>query len=157
MKIQLQVCLSFGLSVILFSCSGGNSTADLVNEHNAKLEGRWKVTRIVDNGRVAPEEVVKDRYVFFKNGKLWPGKKEDGDKDTKNRNISFKLDPSTEPATFISMKTENGKEEKVLGIYKFEGNKFIMCMGEHPSASKPKEFKCEEGNNDHVLMEMVKE
>lgn len=130
----------FGLLLILTACSGFNETDDLLKKHNTKIEGRWKLLKMVQDGELSPESFLKENYFFFKKGRMWMGNKEQDLPPQNEPQLSFKLDPGAKPANLDITNIQNEKDPPVNGIYKFENDLLIICLPEKEGFQRPKDF-----------------
>jgi uncharacterized protein (TIGR03067 family) len=97
-----------------------------------RIQGTWKVVRLIVNGEDLPPEVIGKGQLIFKDDKLTF---KDGDR---TKDATFTLDPKKTPPA-IDLR-EPGKDGKVLrGIYQLDGDDLKICIpffGEE----RPKEF-----------------
>ena len=103
-----------------------------------KLQGKWTVASIDENGKAAPADEVA-RFEITIKGDLFSIKT----KDEANKELTIKLDPSAKPAT-IDMKPKDGKEKNVMGIYKLDGDTLTICATDE-NKERPKEFSATKG------------
>ena len=63
-------------------------------------------------------------------------------KDGKDDPKGYTLDTSKTPHEIDVTSKQNGKEEKMYGIYKVDGDKLVLCVAmSDKAADRPKEFK----------------
>jgi uncharacterized protein (TIGR03067 family) len=107
----------------------------------ARQQGVWRTSTSIYNGQEASAETVrsitrtveKDHVVWKRDGKSFAGTR-------------IVLDPSRDPKA-IDVIPDGGpnRDERVLGIYKLEGDRLTICMAA-PGKPRPSEFKAEKGN-----------
>jgi uncharacterized protein (TIGR03067 family) len=122
-----------------------------VQEEIERHQGIWRTSTSVYDGQEAPAEVVrsitrtvdKDHVVWKRDGKSFAGTK-------------IELDPSRDPKA-IDVIPDGGQDrgERVLGIYKLEGDRLTICMAA-PGQPRPKAFKAEKGSG-HTLRTFIRE
>ena len=118
----------------------------LANEPPAKDElkqhqGTWAVTSSIYDGRPAPEaifrsiqRVVDGNHVYWtRDGKRFAG-------------TTIELDPAASPKA-IDVIPDGGpnRGERVLGIYKLDGDGLTICVAE-PRRPRPKDFQAGKGS-----------
>jgi uncharacterized protein (TIGR03067 family) len=118
-----------------------NADDKAVKDELKRHEGTWSVTSSVYDGQAASEDLVRsimrivegDHAVWERDGKRFAG-------------TTIELDPAREPNA-IDVIPDGGRNrgERVLGIYKLEGDKLTICMAD-PGKSRPTEFKAERGS-----------
>lgn len=114
---------------------------EAVKEELARHQGTWRAIRSVYEGAEAPAEVVRsiartveqDHVVWRRDGKSFAGTR-------------IELDPLRHPKA-IDVIPDGGKDrgERVLGIYKLEGDRLTICMAA-PEKPRPKAFKADKGS-----------
>jgi uncharacterized protein (TIGR03067 family) len=114
--------------------AGGDAKADL-----KKFAGTWSVESAKKGGKELPENEAKEiRFIF--NGDKMTFKKGDEAKEA-----TFTIDSTKKPPHFEVM--IEGKSHP--GIYKFEGDKLQLCVGEN---ERPSEFKSEDGSRTMLII-----
>jgi len=102
-----------------------------------KLQGKWLVVALVQNGKEVPEKNLKDARLTLRiKGNTFTFTTP---KRTQQGTVS--IDPSKKPKTIDLLETpEKGKEKKkaVLGIYEWVGPKLKIAADEK---KRPSEFK----------------
>jgi uncharacterized protein (TIGR03067 family) len=134
-----RLVLLVGLLVI--GRGGVAVSRDAVEDELKRHQGTWAVTSSIYDGRPAPEEVVRsikrivnDNHVVWKrDGKSFAG-------------TTVQLDPVAEPKA-IDVIPDGGRNrgERVLGIYKLDGDRLTICMAA-PGQPRPKEFQADKGS-----------
>jgi len=114
----------------------------------AKLDGTWVVVSMLKEGK--QDDDIKGDKVTFKDGKL-NVKNPDKNKDEQG---TYKLDASAKPKTIDIMPA--GSDKAIVGIYKVEGDKLIVCGSHEPGGTRPTEFSSKEGSG-LMLVELKRE
>ncbi|MDW8265371.1 MAG: TIGR03067 domain-containing protein [Gemmataceae bacterium] len=110
------------------------------------FEGDWTFESWQQSGEQLPEDLLKtaswtvkgDRYTFE-----LAGDREEG---------TIKLDPSRKPAA-LELKITEGKDKgkTQVGIYKFDGDKIIICLAQPGEKERPADFATTE-DDDNILV-----
>src|SRR6266511_2312577 len=115
---------------------------DEVKKELERFQGTWNLVGREYNGKAAAEDDVK-----VMEGKLVIT----GDKVTYTsrgsdaREVTFKIDPTAKPRAIEWTVTKGpAKGDKVLAIYKIEGDRMTVCAG--TSEKRPKEFATKAGS-----------
>jgi uncharacterized protein (TIGR03067 family) len=109
--------------------------------------GAWKLIKGRGNGEeVPPDLVVSVRLVFESDGKLLLQGVSGKDKGR------FKIDSTPSPG-HIQLLLED-KKETVDGIYKFDGNRLILCFPDlgQKSTDRPTQFSAEKGSKQVMFV-----
>jgi uncharacterized protein (TIGR03067 family) len=135
---------AYRLVLSLFAVGLGSAVAageGAVKEELERHQGTWVVTSSIFDGQPAPAAIVRsikrivtsDHVVWKRDGKSFAGTK-------------VELDPAAEPKA-IDVIPDGGRNrgERVLGIYKLEGDRLTICMAA-PGRPRPKEFKAGKGS-----------
>jgi len=136
-----QACrLALGLVAVCLGAaafSGDEAVKDELKRH----QGTWSVTSSIYDGQPASDEVIRsihrivtgDHVVWERDGKRFAGTR-------------IELDPAREPRS-IDVIPDGGRNrgERVLGIYKLEGDRLTICMAA-PDRPRPKEFRADKGS-----------
>ena len=150
--LRLLVLLYFAL-ILAASTSKLVATANAqeapVSQEKAleKHQGVWIGVSFQRDGKETPGEIVesitrtveKDHVIWKRNGKSFAG-------------TSLEVFPKEDPAT-IDVIADGGpsKGKRVLGIYKFEDDKIILCMAD-PDQPRPTLFKAEAGTKTTLMV-----
>jgi uncharacterized protein (TIGR03067 family) len=99
------------------------------------LKGTWSMVSLTLSGREMPEGQVSTASMVVQGNGItttWAGR---------DSLATFKLDPAMTPRT-IDLTFSDGplKDQTVKGIYKFDGNHFVMCRAARPEGERPGEF-----------------
>jgi uncharacterized protein (TIGR03067 family) len=102
------------------------------------LKGTWSMVSLTLSGREMPEGQVSTASMVVQGDGItttWASR------DTL---ATFKLDPTMSPKT-IDLTFSDGplKDQIVKGIYKFDGNRFVMCRAARPEGERPGDFNSE--------------
>jgi uncharacterized protein (TIGR03067 family) len=104
------------------------------------LQGTWKMVSLTIDGEGATERVSSsklvvagDRFTPTVDGQAIP--------------CTFTLDPSAKPkAIDLTYTSGDLKGRTVKGIYKFDGDTFVMCRTLRPDDDRPEHFSSESGS-----------
>jgi uncharacterized protein (TIGR03067 family) len=133
-------------SSLVAVCLGAIGTAAFADDQAVKEElkrhqGTWSVTSSIYDGEPASEELLRtiqrtvtgDHVVWERNGKRFAGTR-------------IELDPARTPRT-IDVIPDGGRSrgERVLGIYKLEGDQLTIAMAA-PGQPRPTEFRAAKGS-----------
>jgi uncharacterized protein (TIGR03067 family) len=118
----------------------GSGTDDARKDAEA-LKGSWSMVSLTLSGREMPEGQVREGRMVVEGDAItttWAGR------DTL---ATFKLDPAMTPrAIDITFKDGPLKDRIVKGIYKFDGNHFVMCRAAQPDRERPADFSSDAGS-----------
>jgi uncharacterized protein (TIGR03067 family) len=118
---------------------GGGGGGGDSHTSSSSIEGTYVLVGMEAGGKPVPDEHVKkeseaDRTIKITADKMMKGKEDP---------TTYKVDNSKTPHE-IDMMTKGltGKEEKMYGIYKLEGDKLTICLAPSDKPEdRPKEFK----------------
>lgn len=97
-----------------------------------KLQGEWSITKLEVRGKSAPAEFLETGKYVFKDQTLTIY-----ENDKQVGVSTFSIDSKQTPGTMNLIASEGkDKGRKMLGIYKFDDDKLILCIG----GNRPKEF-----------------
>ena len=108
------------------------------------LQGNWTVVKVTKNGRIEPEENLKEALL-----------KIEGDKYTVREGktefaATLSIDPTTSPKSIELIFRDEGKTFTSKGIWMLEGDTLTLCVGA-PEVPRPKEFRSER-DSEHLLI-----
>ena len=112
-----------------------------------RLQGRW-VAESVDNGRVLPKELAEQFNLTFTGGKMQT--------TMLGAAIShvFHLDQTVQPKK-IDIISEDDRKGR-FGIYRFDGDRLVLCIGEDDEKDRPTEFSSK-GRRMVVVFKRIEE
>ncbi len=115
----------------------------------ALLEGAWEVVQYIEDGEEIAPDIVRDRLI--KDGRFtitrWTIRKLNP-RTGEEKTWGYRIDPSTTPSSIVLTNDDN---EQVRGIYKFEGDRLVVCLGETPLGSVRREFSSTPGSGEMLL------
>jgi uncharacterized protein (TIGR03067 family) len=121
------------------------------------IVGEWEVETITTNGR---KSAVGNglRYTFTADGKWLIHR--DGKETSPTINRGFTADAKPNPATVdLTTSRPGGPENRLIGIYKVDGDTLTICGTRAKGADRPTRFEAPEGsgNTMYVLKRARKE
>jgi uncharacterized protein (TIGR03067 family) len=127
---------SFCVCLSLFVIS--QAAADDAAKEKEKLKGLWQAVSMEANGQQAPADQVKRFQVRFKGDRVVFSPEAD------NREHTFEVDPSAKPKAMDLIPGDGQAKGKKLAIaiYKFDGDKLIICIDKEAQTGKrPTQFE----------------
>jgi len=111
------------------------------------LQGDWKVVALEDDGMKAPSSMLKGMHWEFKGSEVQGA---DPGEELHDKSL-VKLDSSKTP-TYINLVGVEGptKGQTWKGIFKFENERLVICMGETLTSERPTDFST--GPDSHRCM-----
>ena len=115
-----------------------------------RFTGTWKIVELIENGQSVSLDHIQNylpsggHIEVIDNTMLFQSKV-DGGKQAK----VFSIDPTVYPAT-ISI--SNRDKPEGWGIYRFEGERLIICMADPSIAPRPTDFTCRAGSNRMMMV-----
>lgn len=113
------------------------------------LEGTWEVIKYVEDGEEIAPDIVRDKLI--KDGRFtiarWTIRKLNP-RTGQEKTWGYRIDPSTNPSTIVLTDEDN---EQIRGIYKFERDTLVVCLGEAPAGSVRRDFSSAPGSGDMLL------
>lgn len=137
----------FALFFAAFTFAVDLKEEKLKEEEKALHQGVWQVTSFTRNGKETAKEIVDSiermvdgkHVVWKRNGKRFAG-------------TTVELDPVASPKTMdVSPDGGNMKGEKLLGIYKLEGDILFICMAPK-GKDRPTKFEAIEGTDETLMV-----
>jgi uncharacterized protein (TIGR03067 family) len=100
-----------------------------------KIQGMWKITVAVENGKETPAARNEKVRIRFTADKMIVT---EGDEEHKG---AYKLDPSRRPST-IEVTPDDGpnKGKKAFGIYQLSGDTLTICLALGEGKDRPSDF-----------------
>jgi uncharacterized protein (TIGR03067 family) len=140
--------VSLSLLCLFVSTKSGLAAAPESTAELKRFQGSWRVAELIDNGRVIPQEDIKNvlpsggraeivsNTIQFKSSAVGKAAK------------VFSVDPTVYPKaiTVSALARPEG-----WGIYRFEEERLIICMSDPAVAQRPTGFSSRSGSN-HMLM-----
>ncbi|MBI1375304.1 MAG: TIGR03067 domain-containing protein [Phycisphaera sp.] len=115
-----------------------------VDPDNAKLQGTWKATSVVTDGK----QFEKPETIFF----TFDGEKFELKSETRTLKGTFTLDSSKTPKHLNQyFNDDNGAVLESKAIYKIEGDTLTICDHRRPSQGRPFEFESTEGSGRTLI------
>jgi uncharacterized protein (TIGR03067 family) len=99
-----------------------------------KFQGEWTPFSIELDSKSYPEDIVKNSKLIIK------GNEYIQTLAGQERTYRFKLDPAKNPKE-IDLTRESSPKDVIKGIYKFDGDKLVVCRALTSGVERPKEFK----------------
>ena len=141
MRLAMGIVLCGSVLALATGCGkSGGTTAPAAPSLN--IEGNYLIVGMEMFGEKLPDELVVKGPEAERTIKI-SGDKMIAIKGGKEDPATYKLDASKTPATIDMVGTKgSGKEEKMFGIVKLEGDTLTLCLAESEKAEdRPKEFK----------------
>jgi len=149
MKRIISLVFVVAVSFALFA----DSPSEVSKELKA-LEGTWKAVALEAGGKPFPKETVPD-FTFI----IAPNGKATGKSPQEEYQATITVDPKKNPKTIVNLHesgTQKGKKQ--YGVYKLDGNKWIVCMT-RPGVTEndqPKSFDTKDTANVVFIFERIK-
>jgi uncharacterized protein (TIGR03067 family) len=100
-----------------------------------KLQGEWVMAALEVDGKAVPDEKIRGTTLTIRGDKYIVSVK-----DTKHE-VTIKLDPSQKPTAIDMFFPDGPNLPKVgKGIYKLDGDMFVLCRAQAPDRDRPTEF-----------------
>jgi uncharacterized protein (TIGR03067 family) len=111
-----------------------------------KMQGEWTMSALDIREKYVPTKQLEGTVLTIKDDKYTVKTK------TVETTVTFKLDPKQDPK-HIDMFFPDGKNEPKCGkgIYKFEGEKLIICRSQSLDGDRPRNFASSLKNDDFVV------
>jgi uncharacterized protein (TIGR03067 family) len=128
--------------------------SDDVRKELKALAGKWKAVALEAGGKPLPKQAVPDfTFIVGADGKSI------GQMPKVKYQAKVSVDPTKTPKTIDNVhETGVHKGKKQFGIYKLEGDKWIVCMTAPGAAQsdRPKSFDTKDTGNVVFIFERVK-
>lgn len=127
------------IAVVLVACTV--LTAETTeNQQDSRLDGTWRVIATEMEGRLLGEGFNGSVFVIERESLTWTI-------NEKTMRRRLRIDRSTKPAQLDQIiKRSESEEKSVLGIYRFENEKLVICRAdagcERPSGFRTKQGDC---------------
>lgn len=114
-----------------------------------KLQGKWEVTDLVEDGKVIPRSAIEEwlpsggKFQIEENAVVFVSP-HDGKKHVR----LFALDQTQSPKG-IELQTKSRKD--AVGIYRIDGEQVVLCLIDPLDGERPAEFNSKAGSN-RILM-----
>jgi uncharacterized protein (TIGR03067 family) len=141
MKIHALLVLASGLLL-----AADDKPEEAIKKDREKIAGAWTVVLTEMNGTKVEDEELKKIVVTFKADGTVEVRRE----GEKVADAVTKIDPTKKPKEIdITIKTPDGNERNVKGIYEIEGDDLKICTSS-PGQDRPKEFTAKEGTGNSL-------
>jgi uncharacterized protein (TIGR03067 family) len=115
--------------------------ADAPKDDKEQLQGRWVMVSLELDGEKVPEDQVATGRLVVEGNRYTPTYAGVDYPET------FTLDPSVTPKEIDFTYTDGPRKgETVKGIYKLEGDQYVMCRALRSEDPRPKQFATESGS-----------
>ena len=132
----MSASLLVGLALVV----GAPAKKDSPAKEPPSLVGEWAAVSGVSDGKPDNPE-PGTTITFTADGKVLL---KEGKDDRKDEQVTYKCDPKKDPAEIEIVPPAKEKEPTMLGIYKIEGDKLILCLS--MGGERPKEFASAAGS-----------
>ena len=142
--------LAFSLAGILLAqlhAQEGDKNAESIRQDRAMIQGKWKVTRLVDSGKEAHDHDLQKIFVINGNDGSW-SLVGDGKVIAKGPST---INPAAKPGTIdFHIIEDNGKRVDFQGIYELAARKRKLCFA--PSEKgRPKGFEAPKASGNFLV------
>jgi uncharacterized protein (TIGR03067 family) len=139
MGLRWTITSLLAVSVIMYS----SASADDADSDNAKLQGTWKATSAISDGKKV-EEPTLGEFTFSGDSFVMKGKR--------TLRGKFNLDSSKTPKHIdLNFTGENGAVVPSKAIYTIDGNTLTLCEAD-VGQPRPNEFKSVAGSKDSLIV-----
>ena len=115
-----------------------------------RFQGTWQVTDLIDNGQVIPKESFKTVLPSGGHAQIVSNTIQFASPTAKGKTAKvFSIDPTIHPKTIVvsELNAPDG-----WGIYRFEGERLIICMSDPATAQRPTDFSSRPGSKQMLLV-----
>jgi uncharacterized protein (TIGR03067 family) len=143
-----QVSLMGVFAVLVVHTVALGQTAESTAEIQ-KFQGAWRVVELVEDGQVIPDEAIKTTLPTGGRAQIVSNTFVFTSPLTKKKGAKvFSVDPTVYPKAIVvsSLNTPDG-----WGIYRFEGERLVICMSDPAVSPRPTDFSSRPGSK-HMLM-----
>jgi len=114
-----------------------------------RFQGHWQVIELVEDGKVIPPSAIEDWLpsggkIEIADNAIVTTSTEDGKKQVR----ILELDATQYPKG-IEIKSRDKSE--VLGIYRFDNDRLLVCVADSEEAARPREFSAKAGSKRMLL------
>ena len=114
-----------------------------------RLQGHWQVIELVEDGKVIPPSAIEDWLpsggkIEIVDNAIVTTSTDDGKKHVR----ILQVDPTQYPKG-IEIKSRDKSE--VLGIYRFDNDRLLVCVADSEEATRPREFSAKAGSKRMLL------
>lgn len=129
----------------------GDQKAEAIRQDHATIQGKWKVTRLIDDGKESHDHDLQKIFVINGNDGSW-SLVGDGKLIAKGPST---INPADTPKTIdFHITDENGKRVDFQGIYDLGASKRKLCFAPKVKG-RPKAFEAPKGSG-RILVEFEK-
>jgi uncharacterized protein (TIGR03067 family) len=139
------ICVSLSTLLVVTSLQAADKEADL-----KPFEGSWEAVELSEDGHVVPREAISEwlpsggRFDIVDNAIIVTSP-HDGKKSAK----LFSIDATQYPRG-IDILSRDKKD--ALGIYKFDDDRLVVCLGDSDDGTRPTEFSARKGSKRMLLV-----
>jgi uncharacterized protein (TIGR03067 family) len=141
------LALSILLAAILLAAT---LSATEPNSQLALFQGNWEVVELVEDGKVIPKEAIREwlpsggRVQIAENAIIFISPD-----DSKKHAKLFSIDVTRFPK---GIEITSKDQHVSLGIYRFDGNRLVVCFSDPALALRPEEFSAPQGSKRMLMV-----
>ncbi|MFM8933979.1 MAG: TIGR03067 domain-containing protein [Gemmataceae bacterium] len=140
-----------GIFLAQLQAQVGDKKAEAIRQDHAMIQGKWKVTRLIDDGKESHDHDLHKIFVINGNDGSW-SLVADGKPIAKGPS---NIDPTAKPKTIdFHIIEANGKRVDFQGIYELGAIKRKICFASRDKG-RPKTFEAPKGTG-RILVEFEK-
>jgi uncharacterized protein (TIGR03067 family) len=126
----------------------GIACADDGKKDQERLQGTWKVTEFVMNGKPMSEDERKGITIIFSGDTMTLMTLTGSPHNIGKRDYKFKLDPTKKPSAIETIPQDGPFRGKTgPAIYELRGDTLKLCIPNKETTERPKKFEAPEGSN----------